>query len=145
MPDTIKSAYRKLAMQYHPDRNPGDKTAEAKFKEVQNAYDTLMDPGQRASYDLRNPTVRPQATKPKSQPKKPVVQETGGDLVYIDPQPPKYDLWGRRLTMEEQIEWIRNNRMPIKEVYKKAKAPNREGWFDAFAGQYESGGSPDLR
>ena len=49
--DEIKSAYRKLAMQYHPDRNPGDKEAETKFKEVQTAYDTLSDLNAKARYD----------------------------------------------------------------------------------------------
>jgi DnaJ-class molecular chaperone len=47
----IKSAYRKLARQYHPDRNPGDKQAEARFKEVQEAYDVLSDADKRAQYD----------------------------------------------------------------------------------------------
>jgi curved DNA-binding protein len=47
----IKSAYRKLARQYHPDRNPGDKQAEAHFKEVQDAYDVLSDKTKRAQYD----------------------------------------------------------------------------------------------
>jgi curved DNA-binding protein len=47
----IKSAYRKLARQYHPDRNPGDKQAEARFKEVQEAYDVLSDKNKRAQYD----------------------------------------------------------------------------------------------
>src|SRR5438552_12694997 len=47
----IKSAYRKLARQYHPDRNPGDKQAETKFKEVQEAYDVLSDKDKRAQYD----------------------------------------------------------------------------------------------
>src|SRR5947209_3446972 len=49
--DEIKKAYRKLARQYHPDRNPGDKQAEARFKEVQEAYDVLSDKGKRANYD----------------------------------------------------------------------------------------------
>ena len=40
--DEIKKAYRKKAIQYHPDKNPGDKNAEEKFKEVQEAYDTIM-------------------------------------------------------------------------------------------------------
>jgi molecular chaperone DnaJ len=49
--DDIKSAYRKLAKQYHPDVNPGDPTAEEKFKEVSAAYDVLSDPAKRARYD----------------------------------------------------------------------------------------------
>ena len=49
--DDLKKAYRKLAMQYHPDRNPGDKTAEAKFKEVSEAYDVLKDDQKRGAYD----------------------------------------------------------------------------------------------
>ena len=47
----ISAAYRKLAMQYHPDRNPGDKEAEAKFKEAAEAYDVLHDAEKRARYD----------------------------------------------------------------------------------------------
>src|ERR671930_1520264 len=49
--DDIKNAYRKLARQYHPDRNPGDEAAENRFKEVQTAYDLLSDPEKRKQYD----------------------------------------------------------------------------------------------
>jgi len=49
--DDLKKAYRKLAMRLHPDRNPGDKTAEAKFKELNEAYDVLKDDQKRAAYD----------------------------------------------------------------------------------------------
>lgn len=47
----LKSAYRRLAMKYHPDRNPDDKQAEQKFKEIGEAYETLKDPQKRAAYD----------------------------------------------------------------------------------------------
>ena len=49
--EQIKKAYRKLAKKYHPDANPGDKTAEAKFKEISEAYAVLSDPQKRATYD----------------------------------------------------------------------------------------------
>ena len=49
--DVIKKAYRKLAKQYHPDLNPGDKNAEAKFKEVNEAYEVLSDKDKKARYD----------------------------------------------------------------------------------------------
>ncbi|PKP90326.1 MAG: molecular chaperone DnaJ [Alphaproteobacteria bacterium HGW-Alphaproteobacteria-14] len=48
---TLKSAYRKLAMKFHPDRNPGDAACEAKFKAINEAYDCLKDPQKRAAYD----------------------------------------------------------------------------------------------
>lgn len=49
--DDLKKAYRKLAVKFHPDKNPGDKTAEEKFKEVSEAYDILNDDQKRAAYD----------------------------------------------------------------------------------------------
>ena len=49
--DDIKKKFRKLALKYHPDRNPGDKKAEAKFKEITEAYEVLSDPEKRTKYD----------------------------------------------------------------------------------------------
>lgn len=49
--DEIKKAYRKVAMQFHPDRNPGDKAAEEKFKEAAEAYEVLSDQEKKAQYD----------------------------------------------------------------------------------------------
>ena len=49
--EDLKKAYRKLAMQYHPDRNPGDKQSESRFKEINEAYDVLKDDQKRAAYD----------------------------------------------------------------------------------------------
>src|SRR2546423_5185657 len=47
----LKSAFRKLAMKWHPDRNPGDKTSETRFKEINEAYEILKDADKRAAYD----------------------------------------------------------------------------------------------
>jgi len=65
--DEIKAAYRALAMKYHPDRNPGDAVAEAKFKEIQTAYEVLEE-----QKHLRTPKLDG-LRSPK--PKKPEVQE----------------------------------------------------------------------
>ncbi len=58
--DDIKKAYRKLAVKYHPDRNPDDKDAEEKFKEAAEAYDVLSDSDKRAKYDRFGHSMGPQ-------------------------------------------------------------------------------------
>ena len=55
--DDIKKAFRKLAMQHHPDRNQGNKDAEKRFKDVNHAYDILKDPDKRAAYDRFGPAA----------------------------------------------------------------------------------------
>src|ERR1700747_1418508 len=55
--DDLKKAYRKLAMQYHPDRNSGDKAAEQRFKDISEAYDVLKDEQKRAAYDRYGPAA----------------------------------------------------------------------------------------
>ena len=53
-PDEIKAAYRKQAIKYHPDKNPGDKSAENKFKEASEAYGILSDKNKRENYDIKD-------------------------------------------------------------------------------------------
>lgn len=59
-PDELKKAYRKLAVKYHPDKNPGDKQAEEKFKEAAEAYNVLSDPDKRQKYDQFGHSMGPQ-------------------------------------------------------------------------------------
>src|SRR5579871_4699517 len=58
--EDLNKAYRKLARKYHPDVNPGDKTAEARFKEINEAYEVLSDPDKRHKYDTLGPNWQEQ-------------------------------------------------------------------------------------
>src|SRR5436305_15281550 len=58
--DEIKKAFRKLARKYHPDVNPGDKKADAKFKEINEVYEVLSDPDKRQKYDTLGPNWQEQ-------------------------------------------------------------------------------------
>ena len=62
--DELKKAYRKLALKYHPDKNPDDKDAEEKFKELGEAYEVLMDDQKRAAYDRYGHRAFSQGTGP---------------------------------------------------------------------------------
>lgn len=66
--DEIKKAFRKLAMQFHPDKNPGDKKAEERFKEINEAYDVLQDPEKRKTYDQFGHMGSGQGFRPGSNP-----------------------------------------------------------------------------
>lgn len=64
--DDIKKAFRKLARKYHPDVNPGDKSAEARFKEINEAYEVLSDPDKRTKYDTLGPNWQEQFGFPRA-------------------------------------------------------------------------------
>jgi curved DNA-binding protein CbpA len=82
--DEIKTAFRKLALQYHPDHNPGNKEAESKFKEVNGAYQVLSDPEQRSLYDSKiriEDSSRVEYTPPPKE--EPSIYYSTGDLQSI--------------------------------------------------------------
>ena len=99
--DEIKKSYRKLARKYHPDSNAGDASAEAKFKEVSEAYDVVGDPKKRKEYDearrlfgsggFRMPTGSGRRCSPKvatelGVPIEPVFRANDESLVLVEPE-----------------------------------------------------------
>ena len=64
--EELKKAYRGLAKKYHPDLHPGDKEAEARFKEINEAYETLSDPQKRKEYDEKQRTTQGREPQKKS-------------------------------------------------------------------------------
>jgi DnaJ-class molecular chaperone len=104
--DDIKKAYRKLARKYHPDVNPGDKSAEARFKEINEAYEVLSDPDKRHKYDTLGPNWQEQfgfgAGTPRTRTYTPPRTQTGtSDIPYDFEDPTGFSdffetLFGRR-------------------------------------------------
>lgn len=133
--EEIKKAYRKKAMDNHPDRNPGDKDAEKRFKEIQQAYENLVDPNKRARYNAQKPPP-PQRSTTKVQPRR-------KEFTFYDAAPPTVDLWGRPLSAKEREEWARDNREDIIKVQNSKKFNTQPGFVDVF--RYESQGSPNIR
>jgi len=115
--EEIHKAYRKLAMKFHPDRNPGDNEAANRFKRVQEAYDTLSDPNERNHYDRNTVKYTPKDKTRRNNNKRPF---RGDGFVFGDAPPPKVDLWGQPIEPEHE-------------------------WKDVYANHYENGGQPDLR
>lgn len=76
--EEIKSAYRKLALEFHPDRNPGDKAASDKFKQISEAYSVLSDHNKKVAYDHRlvKPKKKPAPPKPPEPKQKPNISPT---------------------------------------------------------------------
>lgn len=142
--EEIRKAYRKLAMAYHPDRNPGDKEATIKFKQIQEAYDTLTDLNKRARYNGNKPQPKP-APKPKSKKSSFEFNNHHSGFRMYDAPPPPFDLWGRPLSPAEKAAWVRNNvshHTPKNDIEMQQL---KDRWKDSFAGKYETDGSLDLR
>lgn len=89
--DVIKKAFRRLALKYHPDKNPGDSGAAAQFKEISAAYKVLVDPAQRKKYDASLPKVAPAAA---AAPRSTTAKKT---------EPGKNLLYNLSLTLEESF------------------------------------------
>ena len=99
--DDIKKAFRKLARKYHPDMNPGDKTAEARFKEINEAYEVLSDAEKRGKYDTLGPNWQEQFGPQGPPPNMRTRTYTGGRSA----QPGRGWLW-RRARLRHRPHWL---------------------------------------
>jgi len=134
--EQIRSAYRKLAMESHPDRNPGDKEAENRFKAIKEAYESLIDNNKRARYNANNTKTTKTYHKQPAQKRKEVFS-------FYDAPPPAFDIWGKPLSMKQREEWSKNNKINIVELQNKVRKNNDYEFKDIF--RYENEGVPDIR
>ena len=84
--EELKKAYRGLAKKYHPDLHPGDKEAEARFKEINEAYETLSDPQKRKEYDEKQRTTQGREPQKKSASSARTRTPTGGPVDFSQMQ-----------------------------------------------------------
>src|SRR5262245_20933840 len=110
--DSVKSAFRKLARQHHPDLNANNRQAEEKFKEINEAYEILSDPAKRAMHDAtlqslngRNQDKTTKSTSKKQEPEKPKEQQS----------PPKTTT-AQEQTKKEEAQPTKNNK-PINDLF----------------------------
>jgi hypothetical protein len=125
---------RKKAMEYYPDRNPGDENALRRFKEIQQAYEVLC-PKTTTTFTAR-PNPRTQSKAPKTHERK-VIRGS----IYDAPPPPTHDLWGNPLSPLQRAEWSRNNATDIEKIHNLRKTS--KDFIDSV--RYENGSLPDIR
>lgn len=114
--EELKKAYRGLAKKYHPDLHPGDKEAEARFKEINEAYETLSDPQKRKEYDEKQRTTQGREPQKKSASSARTRTPTGGPVDFSQMQGgfaqfsaltlrPEKSLTRRRYLEKRKIRW----------------------------------------
>ncbi len=131
--DDIKKAYRALARQYHPDRNPGDEDAEQRFREITEAYETLRDPVLRDRYDRLGPLYRADGRPPTPEDLSEMVGEALGGLFRKKPPEQGEDL---RYTLRIALEDVATGGTRVIEVRRQQQCGRCHG-----AGADPNGGS----
>ena len=136
----IDVAYRRLAVECHPDLNHSLEAVEL-FKRLVEAADTLRNPNKRVVYDRAHPEPRKKKDPKKDKPRDPNFGR------WTTPPPPKFDIWGQPLSKEEQEEWFRTSRETMEQTVGRRvrKPPPLPDFIDAYSSFYESGGQPDVR